>query len=134
MYIKLLVCMLSWPFGAWPPVSVLFPAEDHLSYSQLSLIACSSLHKVEFLWTFPSPTWQFIGVILVPNISGQSYWWDVMSVFSDISRKHNLIANFSLLWLLHSFHPLFSNVSWVLEMGVFLNVSRGIVQFSCDQK
>lgn len=36
-------------------IGVLLSGEDHLSHSQLSLVACGSLCGVEALWAFPSP-------------------------------------------------------------------------------
>lgn len=47
------------------------------------------------------------GVILIRVIFRQPCWGDFTGVASDISRKHNLTANFLLVWLLKSFFPTF---------------------------
>jgi len=39
-------------------------------------------------------------VVLVQLLSRQSWWPDFMGVASDIPRRHNLRANFLILWLL----------------------------------
>ena len=85
------------------PIGLLFPGEDHVSHSQHSLDACSSLCRVEASWASLHPLACLLVSSLLTNI------WAVilvrlMSMASDITRRHN----FTYLWLLESFHPFFN--------------------------
>lgn len=85
-----------------------FP-EDYFFHVQYSLIACSSLYKVEALWAFHSPCLHNYCVLITQLTSGPSFWWDaiLIHVTSDTHRRHNLKKNFPVLGLLQSICPLF---------------------------
>lgn len=60
-----------------------------------------------------------IGGVLVQVLFRKSWWWDVICVASDIPKRHNLTANYLILWFLQLFHPLFFTVPQALCVGVF---------------
>lgn len=75
-----------------------FSGEDHLS--QLSSVAYSSLCRIETCRLFPVHLGVFIDVILVQLTFEQSVLEALWVELLIITRRHNLTANFLILWLL----------------------------------
>lgn len=76
---------------------------DHLvpgNLSQLSSVAYSSCVCLNPHGLFSIQFGMSIGIILAGYTFGQSCWWDFMGVSSDITRRHSLIANSMILYLL----------------------------------
>lgn len=87
----------------------------------------SSSYNVKAWWLFPIPFFLFVAFILVHLTFGHSCWWDFMCVASDFTRRHNLITNYPILWLLTSFLPCsmpgtgnLANYSVLLKLLLFL--------------
>lgn len=64
------------------------------------LSACSSLCRAEALWAFPIHLNMSIDVVFVQLMFRPSCCSNVMGVVSDVTRRHNLTANFWVLWFL----------------------------------
>lgn len=52
-------------------------------------------------------------------------WWDFLGIASDVTKRHNLIASFLILWLLTIFLLPLCNFPWALGVGMFCRVSTG---------
>lgn len=91
--------MFSGLFGTRQPIGMLFPEEDHLSSSQLSSVACSSVCRVEVSWAFLHSVWlsHWCHPCSAHSHVGKTLW------VADITRRHNLKAGSLILWLLESF-------------------------------
>lgn len=91
--------------------------------SQLFLVACNSLSRIGALW--PLHVILSIGLVLVQA----AMWLRLHGCgFPDVSRRHNLTADFPFLWLLQSSHPLFLDVPRALVQGLCCRcASRGWV-------
>lgn len=70
-----------------------------------------------------------IVLVLVQLIFGQP-WWDIMSRFSDITKKASLTANSIILWLLHFSHHSVSDDPWAVGSGDVFVTMDGDAQLS----
>lgn len=81
-----------------------FSLEKTCPDSQQPLVPDSSFCRVEALCAFPIHISMSHGGILTHLTFRQSCWWNFMVIASVITRRHILIANSLMLWLLQSFH------------------------------
>lgn len=95
---------------------------DHMVFLSLSLFL-PFLYFLEWEWGLlgfsPPP---LLGLLLWSLFIScsvqfrQSCWRDFMGIDSDITKRHKIIANSLIHWLLHYFCPY--NYFWALEVGV----------------
>lgn len=114
VHIMLLVCMpLGLTVWRW---AISWCAEDHLSHSQLSAVACSSQASPHAVWHahWCPPCLPRVWAVIVVRSYGCSFWCD---------RRHSLIAN-SDPPALTVFPPLFCNVPRATGAAVFYRCSH----------
>lgn len=96
------------------------------SHFKLSLVLYVGLRPI----INPHPSPSTLVYLLLSMFS--SCWWDSVGVVSDITRRHDLTANFLILWLLQCFFPIFWKGPWDLGVGTcFLDLSIGTGPHNC---
>lgn len=110
----------------WDRVTIweLIPGENSFSFSQHSLVPCSS-SRSGALWNFSHTYWQVTWCMSLCRSCFSNYMVDTpwVQLSCHVSRRHYLAAdNLSLLSVLRSFLSFFHNFPWSLDVGFTLQI------------